>query len=559
MKIKIILVFFICTFNISFISVVPDIGKFVTPVFYVSSIKQKDLNQTATSIYKITRPGIYYVASDLYFTPTNNNAIGIEIAASNVTLNLNSETLNHNSNGFTGFIMIKLDSGYSNIAIINGKLISDNGSTSSKGIYIDSSTSPVNNITIKNLLIKKFNLYGIYEAIGSVTANNITISNVEVSEIIDTVTGTQLWGFYITKRNNIIIENCSCNNCRVNNSSNTFICFFIGDLNAPTENVKISNCNASSNTGFDVTGYVVLGENISLKNCISCNNTSVNYMNSFFPVACHKITIDSCSCINNTSTTGAVNGFWLYPNPTFSDIIIRKCLVLNLKGFSANGFVNDLHSNCAIYDECSVKNLIATNGQAIGYYNLANGSIYKNCLAQGISSTTAISRGFYSTGTSNCFFEKCSSIDNSSSAASYAIGFELEINSNSSIINCISLNNVCSTGTAAGIFIITCTNCISLGNQLYNNIGNSQYGYYDGTAFASTTNFLAKNVAYGQGVSQNIGGAGYNSTKTNYFIGTASATATDRSGLISDVTRRSTPSMTALDSAHTNWTNISVY
>lgn len=548
MKKEIIFLFNTLIFS-SNVNPAQTISKLVTPVFYTDTIKQKDLNQSATSIYKISRPGRYYVASDLTFTPTNNNAIGIEIAASNVTIDLNTKTLNHNSNSRAGFIFIKLDGGNSNITITNGKILSDGNGKNA--ILIDRGStvgSPVvNNINLNNLIIRKFNSSLINESgTSTVIANGLNISNVDMSNMVASTTTNTC---NLNYRNNINIQDTTIHNCST--SSGNLANFHQASCN----NTKFINVNCSNNSAASwILEFDIIGNHIYFKNCICSNSSSGSGAAIFAPYG-NVITFESCSVFNASAGTD-LQGFYPWNSKS---VIYRNCIVKgSTGGVSATAFINN-PTNGTLIENCTVSN-ISSPGQVIGFYdnNQPSSVIFRNCIAQKIYSSGADAYGFWIVNGKQHLFENCTARGCQSTGNYKAVGFYLINETNDCIFNCKSYSNYAPSNIGAGIYLdSSVTNCVTIGNQLFNNTGTSQYGYYDATALTSTTNWIAKNVAFGQGVSQvTASGPAYNSSKCNYFIGTASSVINDRMTFINDVSKEA---MTTLDTAKTNWENVSVY
>lgn len=557
MKIKKLFILFYTFLSSSNINSAQIISELVTPIYYTDTIKQKDLNQSATTIYKITRPGRYYVASDLTFTPTNNNAIGIEIAANNVVLNLNTNTLNHNSNSRTGFIMIKVNGGYSNITITNGNIISDgNGKTA---IIIDRGStvgSPVvNNLNLNYLTIRKFNTSAITESGSStIIANGLNISNVDISQIMATSISTIMCN--IVYRNNIIIKDSKIHNCSIS-PTGTY-----GSINlASCNNIRLLNINCSNNSSttyaIEITFHA--SHNAYFKNCKLTNLTSSNGYAVGFNCGsgASNITLESCIASNfSGSGNGRAIGYYLVG----TDMVYRKCIAKNLSNTGAIecfGFIN-YQSQSVLFEDCIVSNISNTNNVTYAFFDSQSTStIYRNCIAQRISSSSRDAYGFYVTSGSKHLLENCTAASCQSTGSYKAAGIYLASESNDCILNCKSYSHYGPSNIGAGIYLdASVTRCVTIGNQLFDNTGTAQYGYYDATALTSTTNWIAKNIAYGQGVSQNIPGAGYVSTKCNYFVGNASTTSTDRSNFITDAKIQQ---ISALDTAKTKWNNVSFY
>lgn len=554
----------------------------VTQVFFQGNIKQADLKSNST-MYKISLPGRYYIASDLLFNQTSNNAIGIEIAASNVILDLNSKTLTHDSSSgaYTGFKLIQINQGTSNVTITNGTLVSDNVTTSTGpiAIYLQKDTvSSANKLELSNLSVSKFTGGGIIEnPTVQFQSNGLTISNVTISEINgNTSPNSSCLPLYIRKRSNITLQNSTFNN---NTQTNNFSFYITGFILC--SNIKVSNCDTSYNNSLGSSGqlstwYFFSCNNVELSYC----NTSTNYsagitsssIQGYYFWGCSDAIVNCCAA-RNLEGNGGCNGFTTI---TSHGAKINSCRSASLKGNSeANGF-NNTNSSGVEFSKCEAINL-SSSGKVYGFNNIGSSNCtYSECkakynLASGNSSNSIPVISGFKSGTSsstNNKFENCIALSNISAAASQTgSGFYFTQEKNSIINNCESIGNGYPDGFAfglgAGIIFDTygavCTNFIVSNNKLFNNYGAQQYGFVDWANPTST--ILIKNTSLGQGQITDalssdgksiINSQGTSAYKHNYLLrfGTEQITSS-----IKETFRENMDALSTIDDYH----NISIF
>lgn len=171
----------------------------------------------ADSQFKITQPGSYYLAGNITGV---SGRIGIEIAASNVTLDLN------------GFAMIG----------VPGSLVAIDGSANGVGGFFG--------ITIRNGSITNWSSVGVF--LGSLV--NVPTRHLVENLEVNAVTGGPLGGIGIGVGAGSAVRNCRIANCNVG----------VQGSQAILVESTISSTNASH--GFN------LNENSILRNCVALGN-----------------------------------------------------------------------------------------------------------------------------------------------------------------------------------------------------------------------------------------------------------------------------------------------
>lgn len=465
---------------------------------------------TNSAAYTITQPGKYILTGDLQINALNspgvgNGVIGIAIASSNVTLDLNGYTISQSTNsvnagvlGVIGILVRDTDS-YYNITIQNGQISNiGNNTLQGKGILVGSGEDSYRlyDITLDNLRITKCGATGIALNI----VNDSRLTNVSVTGCTNNLTGTALttYGLSLTDCNNITVSDASF--CDLNttasasNASATYGIFIDRGTN-----LSFTNCatdyNVSSSSSGTTTTYGVYANNdsdifnnLSFTNCSASNNVTARDTNlagfrigssSTAENTISSITFTNCTANNNQTTGGSdanvVSGFWLY-----------YCKGIKL-------------SNClASYN-------YSPNGTAIGF-NLSNvqTGLSENCTALAQTSDSATTTEYAAgllvdNGCTYIIVDKGIYAGQSASNKAYGIYF--------------------GNGSSAGP-----TRCVVKNCQLYNNIGtNGSFGFKDfqtpsATAHGSSTT-LINNLAYGQGkINPSTGNLASGLDNANYMI-----------------------------------------
>ncbi len=174
-------------------------------------ITQKEVNKKG---YIIKESGEYFLCEDVVYTPKYYGTPAIEIAASNVTLDLNGKTLSQVDKSVTGIVGVKVDQGLTNITIMNGTVTS----FSKIGILAGDPTSTPGP-TITNLKVSGVN----------------ALNNGNQTEVVSFP--CELGGLIITSAQDIILENNNLNQ----NFLNGLGCSGIVKM-------SMTNCHCDDNT-----------------------------------------------------------------------------------------------------------------------------------------------------------------------------------------------------------------------------------------------------------------------------------------------------------------------
>ena len=323
----------------------------ITPSFYNGVIHLSDLNMSAGSgsgMFKINKPGRYYVAGDLSLAPVNNQVIGIEISTNDVLLNLNSSMIYQRvGNTKTGLIGIQVDGNVRNVRICNGTVNGLNGSDAS-------------------------DFMGGVVKVGSGT-DTVTIEDVIVSNC--TTSNEELSGFLLDSCINVKLINCqSINNSNTKSGAsgtNGNVCGF--RLNAAS-NCLLQGCVASGNVSTDLNSYGIrVGDscsNIMVLNCRALNqrsnSTSVTTSAGFNIIDGTGNLVDGCTAIGNTSGTNASSvgaGFILGGSEL--NTTLQNCLSQSNSGGTGTGYGITVAVGVAY--SCVQNNLVFSNtGTAAG-------------------------------------------------------------------------------------------------------------------------------------------------------------------------------------------------
>ena len=334
----------------------------ITPSFYNGVIHLSDLNMSAGSgsgMFIINKPGRYYVAGDLSLAPVNNQVIGIEIATSNVLLNLNSSMIYQRAgNTKTGLIGIQVDSSVQNVQICNGTINGLDGSDAADfmgGAVIvrDSADS----VTIEDLIV-----------------SNCTSSQEELS------------GFLLNACSNVKLINCqSINNSNTKTSASGTNGDIYGFRLYAASNCLLLNCKANGNTSTDQNSFGIrVGNNSSNNMILNCqalnqrsNSTNATTTAGFIVLDGSGNLVDQCVAIGNTSGSHAASvgaGFML--GGTEYNTIFQNCLSQSNSGGSGVGY--GITVDTGVTDSCVRNNLAFSNTGAnvgIGINNNGTASV----------------------------------------------------------------------------------------------------------------------------------------------------------------------------------------
>ncbi|MFT3683634.1 MAG: right-handed parallel beta-helix repeat-containing protein [Phycisphaerales bacterium] len=209
----------------------------------------------ADSVIKITQPGTYYLTADVVGAPGKS---GIEIAASNVTIDLNGFQVRGVANSLMG-VVVSLN-GANDIALSNGS-INHWGGSGFEGVTVSSFRTRLLNVNATDNGNCGFRLYRNSQAVNCNADGNATI-------------GFDVYSY------------CAITNCQANNNGLNGI-----DTAGGT---TVSNCVASGNTaaGIHSTGGLVVG-------CAANNNRIAGIQ------AVNNCTVRDNNCAGNNMVADA--------------------------------------------------------------------------------------------------------------------------------------------------------------------------------------------------------------------------------------------------------------
>lgn len=272
--------------------------------------------------YTIAVPGTYYLCESV----SASGAPAITIAADNVTLNLNGNTITSNDN-------VGINSTVSNLTITNGYVVAAgtalnfNGGTNLTITNIQSSSS--DNAQPQNVFSGVANLH-MRDCVISSDGSNVTVGlsisgdSVYLTNVTVINTGSN-YGFNLGP----ITGTCELVNCIGANIGNH--AFAITDTNV----LHMRGCTA---VGSD-NGFVVFGGNAPIfEDCIAQSNQNV--------------------------------GFWMNGSVV---AVMKNCIAdFNRIGFFNQGGTNTMHEGCV------------ANNDSIGFWTQGgNNIVYDHCLALG--------------------------------------------------------------------------------------------------------------------------------------------------------------------------------
>lgn len=284
----------------------------------------------------INTEGCYQISDSLnYQGPTSV----ITIASSNVTLDLNGQTITYSGNPPNAVHGIIIKPGTSNIRIRNGTIMGFPGI----GILAPgTSEKPINHLTVESIKI-----VSCYEGIILCTTHNTTLSNCLTIANLNPHGTTH--GFKCNECSGITMQLCMSHN----NTSLTCNCY--GYLFSHCKNTFLNQCTASGNEGNTETAGICL-ENM--------------YRNNY---------IQGCMCNGNYSSNGKSYGILLtHSNQTF-------LCDSALQGNSASG--PDC-SSYGLYLRHSSRNFIKHNiidGNDYGIYDDESYGQHTNIFSQNIA------------------------------------------------------------------------------------------------------------------------------------------------------------------------------
>ncbi len=356
----------------------------------------------AGGVYTISSPGVYCMYNDANWSA----GAAITVNSSNVTIDMQSHTLNGGSSGATGIV---INGGLSNVTIKNGNITNPTSACVAKGGA---------DVLLQNIIIQSM---------------NFSVINVAASYPAVSITG----GPADTQFYNVLIENCT--------GYNTFIALSQG-LSAVVRGC-VFTCNglgasASGNASITIQGLPslsLLGQSAIIEDCRLANDSPITYPTNIASFSVLDMsTVVIRNCVSSGSGTGAftVNNS---DNAAFSNCVAQQSTGNGFL-FEPGGFhlMNISVTNC-VAQGCLNGFWVRNFAGEIGCKSV----VFSNCVAQ-----NNIQHGFYVTNTETVAdiiipitFRDCDSNGNGGT------GFEIGISSAFSpvgygeLFDCIAANN----------------------------------------------------------------------------------------------------------------------
>ena len=296
-----------------------------------------------SSEFLITQPGSYYLTTNVVGV---SGLHGINISASDVTLNLNGFSLQGNSSAWDA---IYIHAGWTNITVRNGTISGwSNASQYGNGVECHA-----NNVALERLTIAGCGSVGI-------TADNaVQLSHVQVIKSVGP-------GFSVGPGSTL--EGCSAQGNGGDGFQNFDHCTF-------------TTCTSLNNHG---SGFNLLGPACSLISCVAGGNASYGFVGN------NNCTFKECSATGNTNT-----GIYAI---TYSNNVVQNCTAVG-NGASRVGDGISVGSGGVVRDCASANN--ASNGITAG-----NGCVIEDCTtgennANGIYSSGGVITDCVASGNTN--------------------------------------------------------------------------------------------------------------------------------------------------------------
>lgn len=433
---------------------------------FQTNISHIDVNQNGTKT--ISKPGQYYLSSDLAFHPIKNQTSSIifHITTHNVTLDLNNKMVSQaTGNNTLNMVAIKIDPNLHNITIRNGSI----GNLSGQGITIGEGCS---NITLHSLHITRCTQ-------GSIVATGTTDSPIKTCNIY-----------------NSFLSHNNGNPSSYGDAVNTYDA--LGAKLSFVQHFLIDSCGFTNNETdtIDPAYGLYLDQCVSgtITNCSFTLNKAKEEAYGLFAQRCKMLEIFSCKFIGNQSIDEEAYGIALYGS---NNNRIYRCEALGNQGkkdtfgFWAQGFeVTILVSGVPVttyygahhnsFVECESLENTSVEEDAFGFYSSGNkANAFVHSLAQGNTSGTNAS----TTAAGIC-------------VANITIGATTYAESLFSVDHCYIKGNIAPNGTGAGILITAAENGHIDSNWILNNTGgDASYGIIDQTTDSST--LIMNNFAFG--------------------------------------------------------------
>ncbi len=391
----------------------------------------------ANPLSMISQPGTHRAGSDIIGNPEVNNEYIIEITASNVILDLNNNTVSQSINNIQSGIT---------------------------GIYINSN---LNNITIKNGLIRNINGNAIVVGAG---CKEIRIESIEI-QVCD---GIEFNGTLAAPIIQSRIKNCEINDSKKSAQGEVILLSNCTDL-------RVEQCNLSNNgnAGYDIIGIKCINPSTCHFDRIKIINNTGSIFTGIVLDSPDRCTFNHCT-INNNSATGINNDF---------------------KGIDIFGVGNNQNyfDRCLVLENSSV-------GLAIGFSVADNSenNTFIRCTAIGQIGNAAIGFSLFGTGLNNQhnFFIQCLANHNKASGSgNFAEGFLINGAHSGTLSQCRASNNSSVSDRAIGLSFR------NGGGSFWNiekcvfarNTGSSDANSFGVYRLVGTGNMFTKNIAFNNG------------------------------------------------------------
>jgi len=414
-----------------------------------------DIAPAGTGAFLISTPGSYRLVRN--FT-TTDNAHGIVIAASDVTLDLGGHTIT--GNGVGNAIGITMSGGFSRGKVFNGTILQFNLG----GIVLEGDS------IIEDCIVKSCGVAGIY-----VSAN----SKVTDCEVIGT-TGT---GRGIQTTSGTVISNC-----RVNGSTGNGI--QTGD-NAIIENCTlIGNNTAGNNNGISAgSGSIVRGNKVA--STVAASGVSKGIL-----VGDHCQVLD-----NNVTGTASSGAVWGISTGNYCRVIGNTSNSNVSSGSVSYGI--DAGANCLVTDNDASEN--KGSSFAAGIDCNGGGSVLRNSILNNSCTQAGDAMGIF--GSSYCIYADNSIQFNTSGPSDGVTAYGISGGDNNQVFRNLILSNS-AAGPDGSSYGISVNNHAQIAdNQIVGNealgTGNANgilMGYYSRV----TDNIVNLNLAPGAGSSTGI-------------------------------------------------------
>lgn len=490
------------------------------------------------------------------------NNILISITKSNITLDLNNQSIKTNK---SGHIAIAIKDGIDGVTIKNGSIISgqenfhsailigrncsnitlenitiEGGSDSNHGVldFKGHSIHPVHNINLKNISIYNSSTSGIRcshvhnlyldNVICSSTKSNKKLAAIHLRDC-KYITGDQIKTTLNEGTGETVglkIENCKdakfSNILSSSNDDHTVGAYTKNILIINSYNIQLDQVESTNTNNAQCGIGIINSRHVTLKNTIICNNHSG--LNSSYSGICivgsDSIIVDNCSISNCTSRIN-FNGISCSTS-TCTDIAFKNIEISSNRALT--GTFTGL--NLTKSEFIILKHIIVSQNQSNkNTYGLKTTNSTKNLFCDdchfvynksNTTTTNSIVAGVHIDGTVGVRLENC--IANYNNGSAQAIGFYIASSNASEIKNCRAQLNWSSTSIAqaknsAGFYLHKCNysvlkNC----NGLHNKGGS----YAPGTSGSNNESLTTSCGGFGlinQGLSSDLPNIG------NQFIG----------------------------------------